>query len=41
MNWAPMVKLDLGKWPALIEFQKRVAARPKEQEALKAEGLLK
>jgi len=41
LNWAPMVKFDLGKWPALVEFQKRVAARPKVQEALKAEGLVK
>ena len=41
LNWAPMVKFDLGKWPVLVEYQKRVAARPKVQEALKAEGLLK
>jgi glutathione S-transferase len=41
LNWAPMVKFDLGKWPVLQEYQKRVAARPKVQEALKAEGLVK
>jgi glutathione S-transferase len=41
LNWAPMLKFDLGRWPALVEYQKRVAARPKVQEALKAEGLLK
>jgi glutathione S-transferase len=41
LNWAPMVKFDLGKWPVLVEYHKRVAARPKVQEALKAEGLLK
>lgn len=41
LNWAPMVKFDLGKWPALVEYHKRVAARPKVQEALKAEGLVK
>ena len=41
LNWAPMVKFDLGKWPVLQEYQKRVAGRPKVQEALKAEGLLK
>ena len=41
LNWAPMVKFDLGKWPVLGEYQKRVGARPKVQEALKAEGLLK
>ena len=41
LNWAPMVKFDLGKWSVLQEYHKRVAARPKVQEALKAEGLLK
>jgi glutathione S-transferase len=41
LNWAPMVKFDLGKWPVLQEYQKRVAGRPKVQEALKAEGLVK
>ena len=41
LNWAPIVKFDLGKWPALTEYHKRVAARPKVQEALKAEGLVK
>lgn len=41
LNWAPMVKFDLARWPALVEYHKRVAARPKVQEALKAEGLVK
>jgi glutathione S-transferase len=41
MNWAPMVKFDLSRWPAITEYQKRVAQRPKVQEALKAEGLMK
>lgn len=41
LNWAPMVKLDLAPWPVLGEYQKRVAARPAVQEALKAEGLVK
>jgi glutathione S-transferase len=41
LNWAPMVKFDLGRWPALTEYHKRVAARPKVQETLKAEGLVK
>jgi glutathione S-transferase len=41
LNWAPMVKFDLGKWPVLTEYQKRVASRPKVQEALREEGLLK
>ena len=41
LNWAPMVKFDLSRWPVLVEYQKRVANRPKVQEALRAEGLLK
>jgi glutathione S-transferase len=41
LNWAPMVKFDLGRWPAITDYHKRVAARPKVQEALKAEGLVK
>jgi len=41
LNWTKFVGLDLSKWPALAAFHARVAARPKVQEALKAEGLLK
>ena len=41
LNWAPMVKFDLGRWPAITDYHKRVGARPKVQEALKAEGLVK
>ncbi len=41
LNWAPLVKFDLSRWPVLVEYHKRVAARPKVQEALKAEGLVK
>ena len=41
LNWAPMAKFDLSKWPAITDYHKRVAARPKVQEALKAEGLVK
>ena len=40
-NWSNFVGIDLGRWPALQAFQARVAARPKVQEALDAEGLLK
>jgi len=39
LNWAGMLKLDMSAWPALGEYHARVAARPKVQEALKAEGL--
>jgi glutathione S-transferase len=41
LNWAPIVKFDLSRWPAITDYYKRVAARPKVQEALKAEGLVK
>jgi len=41
VNWTKFVGMDLGKWPVLSAFHARVAARPKVQEALKAEGLLK
>jgi glutathione S-transferase len=41
LNWAGPSKFDLGKWPVLKEYQKRVSQRPKVQEALKAEGLVK
>ena len=41
LNWAGPSKFDMGKWPVLQEYHKRVAQRPKVQEALKAEGLVK
>ena len=40
-NWAGFVKLDLSGFPNLQAFQKRVAARPAVQAAMKAEGLVK
>ena len=40
-NWTNFLSIDLAPWPALKEFQARVAARPKVQEALEAEGLTK
>ena len=40
-NWAHHVKLDLSAFANLMAFQKRVAARPAVQSAMKAEGLLK
>ncbi|MBM3391276.1 MAG: glutathione transferase GstA [Betaproteobacteria bacterium] len=39
LNWAHWVKIDLSRWPGVTEYQKRIAARPAVQEALKAEGL--
>ena len=33
--------IDLGRWPNVKAYVDRVAARPKVQDAMKAEGLLK
>ncbi len=41
VNWSGAVGVDLGKWPALQAFHGRVAVRPRVQEAMAAEGLLK
>src|SRR5262245_24271365 len=38
-NWAQYVDLDLSRWPNIVRFQQRVAARPAVQAALEAEGL--
>lgn len=40
-NWARHVDFDLSDFPALLDFQRRVAARPQVQAALEAEGLIK
>jgi glutathione S-transferase len=39
-NWAAMHAVDLTPWPHLVAYRARVQARPKVQEAMKAEGLL-
>jgi glutathione S-transferase len=39
-NWAHHVKVDLSGFPNLQAFQKRVAARPAVQKAMKEEGLI-
>jgi glutathione S-transferase len=41
INWSKFMNIDLARWPNIAAFQKRVGARPKVQEALQAEGLLK
>ena len=41
LNWGQWVGIDIAKWPVLTAYQARVSARPKVQEALKAEGLIK
>jgi glutathione S-transferase len=41
LAWAERMKLDLSAMPNLLAYKARVAARPKVQEALTKEGLLK
>ena len=41
LSWADRMKFDLSALPNLLAYQARVAARPKVQEALNKEGLLK
>jgi glutathione S-transferase len=41
VNWVNPLGIDITPWPLLKAFQARVAARPKVQEALAAEGLTK
>jgi glutathione S-transferase len=40
LTWAKPSGIDLGRWPNLAEYRKRIAARPKVKEAMQAEGLL-
>ena len=39
--WADRMKFDLSAMPNLLAYKARVAARPKVQEALTKEGLMK
>jgi glutathione S-transferase len=39
LRWTSRIEMDLAKWPNLKAYVERVGARPKVQEALKAEGL--
>jgi len=41
LRWSSRVEIDIAKWPNLKAYVDRVAARPKVQEAMKAEGLVK
>jgi glutathione S-transferase len=40
LRWTTRVAIDLAKWPNVKAYVDRVAARPKVQEAMKAEGLI-
>jgi glutathione S-transferase len=39
VNWTNFKNIDISKWGKLKDFMSRVAARPKVQEAMQAEGL--
>jgi len=41
VNWANFLRIDLKAYPHLTAYMGRVGGRPKVQEALKAEGLVK
>jgi glutathione S-transferase len=41
MSWSGHVGIDLKQWPVLAAYHSRIAQRPKVQQALKEEGLLK
>jgi glutathione S-transferase len=38
-RWLGRIGIDIGQWPNVKAYADRIAARPKVQEALKAEGL--
>jgi glutathione S-transferase len=38
-NWLRRVEMDINQWPNVKSYVERIAARPKVQEAWKAEGL--
>jgi glutathione S-transferase len=40
LRWTARIQMDLANWPNLKAYVDRVAARPKVQEAMKAEGLI-
>ncbi|QAY77806.1 glutathione binding-like protein [Sphingosinicella sp. BN140058] len=37
LNWAPYVKIDLGRWPAVAAYRDRLAARPSVARAVAEE----
>jgi glutathione S-transferase len=41
LTWAKPMQIDLAKWSNVAAFVSRVGARPKVQEAMQAEGLIK
>ena len=41
LSWTARLGIDLGNWPVLTDYQSRIGQRPKVQQALRDEGLLK
>jgi len=41
LRWTDYAKIDRGRWPALAAYFELAGRRPKVQEALKAEGLIR
>jgi glutathione S-transferase len=41
LRWTDRINFDLSAFPAIVEYRKRVAARPAVHETLKVEGLIK
>jgi glutathione S-transferase len=41
LGWTKPLKIDLSKWPVLAAYHTRILHRPKVQEAMRAEGLVK
>ncbi|MEO8936321.1 MAG: glutathione transferase GstA [Burkholderiaceae bacterium] len=41
LRWAAFLKVDLTRWPNLVAYRDRVAARPAVQAAMREAGLLK
>jgi glutathione S-transferase len=40
INWHNFINLDISPWPVLVEYQKRVSARPSVIATMEKEGLL-
>ena len=40
LGWTDPLKVNMGKWPALIDYRQGIAARPQVAEAMKMEGLM-
>ena len=41
LGWLGFVGMDVANWPRLKAYRERIAARPRVQDAMRAEGLIK